>query len=51
MVISKNYASLIELDRDYSVPDLMDMLEMIDIDNDLENAKHKDQEQMQKNQK
>lgn len=51
MVISRSYAKLIELDRDYSVSDLMDMLEMIDIDNDLENAKHKDQENMQKNQK
>lgn len=51
MVVTKKYATLIELDRDYSVPDLMDLLEIIDIENDLEYAKSKDQEQMSKQRK
>lgn len=51
IVINKKYASLIELDRDYSVSDLMTFLEIIDIENDLEYAKNKDQEIMQKQNK
>ncbi len=48
MVVTKKYATLIELDRDYSVSDLMTFLEIIDVENDLEYAKHKDQEIMSK---
>lgn len=48
MVVTKKLATLIELDRDYSVSDLMDLLEIIDIENDLEYAKSKDQELMSK---
>ena len=34
-----------ELDRDYNTSDLYDMLEIIELENDLEEAAHKDAEQ------
>ena len=48
IVVSKNKATLKELDIDYSVSDLYDILEIIDIENDIESAAHKDAEQESK---
>jgi len=45
IVVSKKKASLLELDRDYNTSDLYDMLEIIELENDLEEAAHKDAEQ------
>ncbi|MBG23775.1 MAG: hypothetical protein CMF22_10670 [Idiomarinaceae bacterium] len=48
LIVSKGKASLIELDRDYSVEDAYDLIEIIDIETDLESAAHKDAEQQNK---
>jgi len=48
IIVSKKYATLKELDIDYSVSDLYDILEIIDIENDIESAAHKDAEQESK---
>lgn len=44
LIISKGKASLVELDRDFSVSDVYDLLEVIDLETDIEKAAEKDAE-------
>ncbi len=48
-IVSKKYATLKELQTDYSVDDILDLMEIIMLENDLEQAAHKDQEIAEKN--
>jgi len=45
--VSKNRATLKELDEDYSVEDLMTILEIIDLESAVESAAAKDAEAQQ----
>jgi len=44
VIVKNKYASLVDLDRDYSVEDAYDLLEIIDIENSLEVASNRDAE-------
>jgi hypothetical protein len=45
LIVSSKRASLTELDTDYSVSDVYDLLEVIDLENDIEKAAEKDADQ------
>lgn len=51
IVFTKNKASWVELQRDLSVDDVFDLLEIIDIETTLEEAAHRDAELAQKRNK
>lgn len=44
LIVSKGKASIVELDKDYSVTDVYDLLEVIDLEADIEQAAEKDAE-------
>lgn len=44
MIITKKYASLLELQKEYSVDDILDFIELIELESDIEIASHKDSE-------
>jgi len=48
LIVTKKYATLKELDEKYSVNDIYDLLEIIDLESDLEKAQYKDQERINK---
>lgn len=50
-IITKKYATYKELQQDYSVNDIIDLLEVMDIENDLEMARLKDEEVISKQRK
>ena len=44
LIVSKGKATLLELDKEYSVEDIYDILEIIDVEVDIEKAAEKDAE-------
>lgn len=48
-LVSNKYATLKELQQDYCVDDVLDMMEILQLEKDLQSASNKDQENAMKN--